>query len=92
MGDDPVNDFEPVALVADPPNLLLVDPRLGINSLAELIALLKTDAIRRSFAASGAGTPTHLAGELFADPISVPLRHIPTRAQRRQWWMCRPAR
>jgi len=74
---DPVKDFEPVALVATLPNVLLVDPNLGVNSVADLIALLKKDEKRRTFASSGAGTSTHLAGELFADLIGVPLQHIP---------------
>src|SRR5688572_24061963 len=74
---DPVKDFEPVALVATLPNVLLVDPALGLNSVADLIALLKKDEKRRTFASSGAGTSTHLAGELFADLIGVPLQHIP---------------
>jgi tripartite-type tricarboxylate transporter receptor subunit TctC len=74
---DPVKDFEPVALVATLPNVLLVDPNLGVNTVAELIALLKKDEKKRTFASSGAGTSTHLAGELFADLIGVPLQHIP---------------
>ncbi|MBI2771336.1 MAG: tripartite tricarboxylate transporter substrate binding protein [Burkholderiales bacterium] len=74
---DPVKDFEPVSLVAMLPNVLIVDPRLGVNSVAELVALLKKDPNKRSFASSGAGTSTHLAGEMFADLIGVPLTHIP---------------
>ena len=74
---DPVKDFEPVALVAFLPNVLLVDPNLGVNTVAELIALLKKDQKKRTFASSGAGTSTHLAGEMFADLIGVPLAHIP---------------
>jgi tripartite-type tricarboxylate transporter receptor subunit TctC len=73
---DPVKDFEPVSLVAFLPNVLLVSPALGVNSVAELIALLKKDDKLRTFASSGAGTSTHLAGELFADLIGVPLTHI----------------
>jgi tripartite-type tricarboxylate transporter receptor subunit TctC len=73
---DPVKDFEPVSLVAFLPNVLLVSPGLGVNSVAELIALLKKNDKLRTFASSGAGTSTHLAGELFADLIGVPLTHI----------------
>lgn len=73
---DPVKDFEPVSLVAFLPNVLLVSPALGVNTVAELIALLKKDDKLRTFASSGAGTSTHLAGELFADLIGVPLTHI----------------
>ncbi|HEY1229209.1 MAG TPA: tripartite tricarboxylate transporter substrate binding protein [Ramlibacter sp.] len=74
---DPVRDFEPVALVAFLPNVLLVDPNAGVNSVQDLIALLKKDPKRRTFASSGNGTSTHLAGEMFADMIGVPLTHVP---------------
>jgi tripartite-type tricarboxylate transporter receptor subunit TctC len=77
LGYDPVKDFEPVALVAFLPNVLLVDPNLGVNSVQDLIALLKKDPKRRTFASSGNGTSTHLAGEMFADIIDVPLTHVP---------------
>jgi tripartite-type tricarboxylate transporter receptor subunit TctC len=73
---DPVKDFEPVCLVAFLPNVLIVDPNLKVNTVQELVALLKKDPTKRSFASSGAGTSTHLAGELFADLIGVPLTHI----------------
>lgn len=74
---DPVKDFEPVSLVATLPNVLLVDPHLKLKSVADLIALLKKDPSKRTFASSGAGTSTHLTGELFAQTIGVPLTHIP---------------
>jgi len=73
---DPVKDFEPVCLVAFLPNVLIVDPNLKVNSVQELVALLKKDPSKRSFASSGAGTSTHLAGELFGDLIGVQLTHI----------------
>ena len=74
---DPVKDFEPITLVATLPNVLIVDPKLGVNTVADLIGLLKNDPAKRNFASSGSGTSTHLAGELFADLIGVPLTHIP---------------
>ncbi|MBS0455163.1 MAG: tripartite tricarboxylate transporter substrate binding protein [Proteobacteria bacterium] len=74
---DPVKDFEPVSLVARLPNVLIVNSQLGVNSVAELIALLKKDETKRTFASSGAGTSTHLAGELFAELIGVKLTHVP---------------
>jgi tripartite-type tricarboxylate transporter receptor subunit TctC len=73
---DPVKDFEPVCLVAFLPNVLIVDPNLKVNTVQELVALLKKDPGKRTFASSGAGTSTHLAGELFADLIGVPLTHV----------------
>ncbi|MBB3178575.1 tripartite tricarboxylate transporter substrate binding protein [Variovorax sp. Sphag1AA] len=74
---DPMKDFEPVSLVARLPNVLIVNAQLGVNSVPELIALLKKDESKRTFASSGAGTSTHLAGELFADQIGVKLTHVP---------------
>ncbi len=74
---DPVKDFEPVALVAFLPNVLIVNPDLGVDSVADLVALLRKDPSKRNFASSGAGTSTHLAGELFAEMIGVKLSHIP---------------
>ncbi len=74
---DPVKDFEPVTLVATLPNVLYVNPGLGVNTVDALIALLKKDTNKRTFASSGSGTSTHLAGELLADLIGVELRHIP---------------
>jgi tripartite-type tricarboxylate transporter receptor subunit TctC len=77
LGYDPVTDFEPISLVAFLPNVLIINPDLGINSVADLIAYLKKNENDRKFASSGAGTSTHLAGELFAQLIGVPLTHIP---------------
>jgi len=74
---DPVKDFEPVALIAFLPNVLIVNAALGVNSVADLVALIKRDPSKRTFASSGAGTSTHLAGELLADLIDVPLTHVP---------------
>lgn len=74
---DPVKDFEPVTLVGFIPNALYVNPNLGVNSVQDLIALLKKDESKRTFASSGAGTSTHLAGELLADLIGVKLTHVP---------------
>ena len=74
---DPMKDFEPVTLVARLPNVLIVNAQLGVSSVADLIALLKKDPGKRMFASSGAGTSTHLAGEMLADLIGVPLTHVP---------------
>ena len=74
---DPMKDFEPVSLVGRLPNVLIVNSQLGVNSVAELVALLKKDESKRTFASSGAGTSTHLAGEMFADMIGVKLTHVP---------------
>lgn len=73
---DPVKDFEPITLVGFIPNALYVNAQLPVNSVADLVALLKRDPSIRTFASSGAGTSTHLAGELFADLVGVPATHV----------------
>jgi tripartite-type tricarboxylate transporter receptor subunit TctC len=74
---DPLKDFEPVTLVGFIPNALYVDPNLPVKNVQELIAYLKAHPDKRTFASSGAGTSTHLAGELLADLIGIKLEHIP---------------
>lgn len=74
---DPVKDFEPVTLVGFIPNALYVNPNIGVNSVADLVAYLKKNPDKATFASSGAGTSTHLAGELFGDLAGIKLTHIP---------------
>jgi tripartite-type tricarboxylate transporter receptor subunit TctC len=74
---DPIKDFEPITLVGFIPNALYVDAKLPVNSVQDLIAYLKKNPDKRTFASSGSGTSTHLAGELFADLIDVKLTHVP---------------
>lgn len=74
---DPVKDFAPVSLIAYVPNVLMVDAKLPVHSVQELIAYAKAQPGKLTFASSGAGTSTHLAGELFADTIQVPMTHVP---------------
>jgi tripartite-type tricarboxylate transporter receptor subunit TctC len=74
---DPVKDFEPVSLLAYVPNVLMANPNLGVGNVRELIAWLKKNPGKASFASSGAGTSTHLTGALMADLIGVPMSHIP---------------
>ena len=81
LGYDPLKDFEPITLVGLIPNALYVNAQLPVRSVQELIALLKKDPAHRMFASPGAGSSTHLAGELFADLISVPLTHVAYKGQ-----------
>lgn len=74
---DPVKDFAPVSLIAYVPNVLMVDAKLPIRTVQELITYAKKSPTRLTFASSGSGTSTHLAGELFADTIQTPMTHVP---------------
>lgn len=74
---DPVKDFEPITLVGFIPNALYVNPNIGVNNVKDLVAYLKKNPDKATFASSGAGTSTHLAGELFGDLAGIKLTHIP---------------
>ena len=79
MPYDPVRDFAPIARVLINPNLLLVNPGLGVTTVAQLIALLKANPGKYAYASSGNGTPLHLAGELFKLRTGVDMPHVPYR-------------
>jgi tripartite-type tricarboxylate transporter receptor subunit TctC len=74
---DPFKDFAPVTLAVATPNVLLVHPSIPANDVKELIAFLKANNGKYSYAHSGIGTTSHLSGEMFKysqdlDLVSVP--------------------
>jgi len=74
---DPVRDFAPVSQISNATNVLVVSPKLGVNSVRELVALAKAKPGALNFASSGTGTIPHLTGELFKHLAGVDLVHIP---------------
>jgi tripartite-type tricarboxylate transporter receptor subunit TctC len=74
---DPVKDFEPITLIARLPNMLVVNPAVPANNVKELIALLKANPDKYTFASSGNGTSQHLSGELFKTMAGVEMQHVP---------------
>ncbi|MBB5667341.1 tripartite-type tricarboxylate transporter receptor subunit TctC [Rhizobium leguminosarum] len=74
---DPETDFAPVSLLVVVPNVLVVNPELPAKTVQELIALLKAEPDKYSYASSGNGTPLHLSGELFKSMAGVSMQHIP---------------
>lgn len=74
---DAEKDFAPISLLVVVPNVLVVNPELPAKSVQELIALLKADPDKYSYASSGNGTPLHLSGELFKSMAGVDMQHIP---------------
>ncbi|EJC81203.1 hypothetical protein Rleg4DRAFT_2878 [Rhizobium leguminosarum bv. trifolii WSM2297] len=74
---DPEKDFAPVSLLVVVPNVLVVNPELPAKTVQELIALLKAEPDKYSYASSGNGTPLHLSGELFKSMAGVSMQHIP---------------
>lgn len=74
---NPVSDFAPISLLAEVPNIISVNPSVRVNSLAELVALAKSQPGKLSYASSGNGTSTHLAAELFKAAAGIDMLHIP---------------
>jgi tripartite-type tricarboxylate transporter receptor subunit TctC len=76
---DPLKEFQPITLIGDVPNVLVVHPSLQANSVQELIRLAKAKPGQLAYASSGVGTSPHLSGELFASEAGVKLTHVPYR-------------
>lgn len=76
---DPVKDFEPVALVGNIPNVLVVHPGVPAKNVQELIALAKAQPDKFSYASSGVATPLHLSGEMFNRMAGTKMAHVPYR-------------
>ena len=74
---DPVRDFAPIALAVDADGLLAVHPSVPAQNVAELIALARSRPGGLTYASAGAGTASHLAGELFKAMAKVDMVHIP---------------
>src|SRR3954469_14312272 len=79
LGYDPTK-FEPVVVMAQVPNALMVNPHnIKATNASELIAFLKGNSDRTICATQGNGTTSHLTSELFQLMAKVKLRHIPYR-------------
>jgi tripartite-type tricarboxylate transporter receptor subunit TctC len=77
LGYDTARDLSPIVLVMTSPSVLVATPSLPVKDLRSLIALAKSQPGRFSFASSGTGGSTHLAGELLKLRAGLDLVHIP---------------
>ena len=74
---DPVKDLAPITMGVNFPNVLVVNANLKIRTLAEFVAYAKKNPGKLDFASTGAGSASHLAGELFNDRAGIDTVHIP---------------
>ncbi|HEY2190210.1 MAG TPA: tripartite tricarboxylate transporter substrate binding protein [Caldimonas sp.] len=78
---DPIRDFTPITGVARVPNVLVMSPevasRLGIASVADLVAYAKKNPGKLNYGSGGTGSAGHLAGEMFKTEAGVYMVHIP---------------
>ncbi|MGZ5139596.1 MAG: Bug family tripartite tricarboxylate transporter substrate binding protein, partial [Burkholderiales bacterium] len=76
---DADKDFASVVFISKTPHVLLVNPSLPVKSVSDLIALAKAKPGTLNFGSGGAGSSTHLAGELLKARANIDIRHIPYR-------------
>ncbi|MEM5430966.1 tripartite tricarboxylate transporter substrate binding protein [Cupriavidus oxalaticus] len=74
---DPIKDFAPITRVAMVPNLVVVNPKVPVNNVKELVAYVKANPDKLSYGSSGSGSSMHLSGELFNSMTGLHIQHIP---------------
>ena len=77
MEYDPFRELAPVTVVAASPNVLVVDAKLGANTLQEFIALAKAQPGKLNYGSVGNGSASHLTMELLKQRAGIDLVHVP---------------
>ena len=77
LGYDPARDFIPVALVANAPFVLIVDPKLPVKNVGDLVKLAASTKDQLSYGSAGPGSPQHLSMELLKSMTGMKLVHVP---------------
>jgi len=77
MPFEPVDDFTPISLVAFVTNTLVINPKIAVNNLVELIAYAKANPKKLNFASAGAGSTNHISAVLFELAAGIQMTHIP---------------
>jgi tripartite-type tricarboxylate transporter receptor subunit TctC len=77
VGYEPFKDLAPISGGVNFPNMLVVNKESGIKNLADFVALAKKAPDTVSFASTGAGSASHLTGELFAIRTNTDMLHVP---------------
>jgi tripartite-type tricarboxylate transporter receptor subunit TctC len=76
---DPVKDFTPIMAAVEPVTALVVNAKLPVSSVQDLIAYAKANPGKLSYGSSGIGSVFHLTGELFNKTAGVNITHVPYR-------------
>ena len=74
---EPAKDLAPITLVATSPNVLVVDPKLGANTLADFVRIAKERSGQLNYGSVGSGSASHLAMELFKARAGLDIVHVP---------------
>jgi tripartite-type tricarboxylate transporter receptor subunit TctC len=76
---DPEKDLAPVSMTSAYPYIVAVNPSLGVKTLAELVALAKSEPGKLNYGTTGVGSSNHLVTELFSNRAGIKMTHIPYR-------------
>jgi tripartite-type tricarboxylate transporter receptor subunit TctC len=74
---NPAKDLQPIGLVATSPNVLVVDPKLGVNSVADFVRIAKEKKGQLNYGSVGNGSAAHLAMESFRTRAGFEMTHVP---------------
>lgn len=74
---DSIKDFDGITLTATGPALLIVSPKLNVNTVAELIALAKKNPGQMTYSSAGIGSGAHFSAEMLSAKTGIELLHIP---------------
>ena len=81
MPYDMVKNFTPISLIASAPNLLVVNNDVPVKTVTELIAYMKANPNKLSYASPGIGTSVHMSGELFKSMTGTSMTHVPYKGR-----------
>jgi tripartite-type tricarboxylate transporter receptor subunit TctC len=74
---NPLTDLIPIILVADVPNVLVMNPAKGVKNFKEFEAYVKANSGKLTYASTGVGTSAHLSSYMLMDRMKINARHIP---------------
>jgi tripartite-type tricarboxylate transporter receptor subunit TctC len=74
---DPIKDFDPVTLAVSTTTVLTVHPSVPAQTTRDMVALIRANPGKYSYASPGTGTPSHLLGEMFRLLLKLDLVHVP---------------
>ena len=74
---DALKDFAPVTLVANTPNVMLVNPAVPVRNVADVLALARSKPGTLNFGSTSQGGSPHMSGELFKAMAQIDIVHVP---------------
>jgi tripartite-type tricarboxylate transporter receptor subunit TctC len=77
LGYNPLTDLVPVVQIADVPNVLVVNPALGVRTFAEFAAYARANPGTLNYGSTGIGTSSHLSGYMLGKREGIEVTHIP---------------